>query len=350
MRYNSSKEAVASSYTAASYAQPKPSRSAGSELHYTKSGALDMRYASSKAAVAQAAAPPSARPATSNLHYTKSGALDMRYKSSQAVAEQLNKAATIAAPPAPSNLHYTKSGALDMRYKSSREVVQRMEKMGLNSNKSKSQKAPKPQRRLEGVPLDLPVTKAGTPDLRTTKAKEWVQSQAQRWHPADALPVWVPCLKDGSPDMTKAVSRHFIGGSPALIQQDRRDDYYEKKLQRDRLFQKLMQKQRKKPVELIVEPQSVRATAELRTAFANIDDDDATIDSFLPKSSVTQLNFDEELEIDKDAELLGQGGFGVVYKGMWSKKNVAIKKLHATKLTKKERKMFIRETLILGML
>ncbi|POM65479.1 TKL protein kinase [Phytophthora palmivora] len=350
MRYSSSHAALASGYTGGSStasSKPRSSHSSASELHYTKSGALDMRYASSKAAVAQAAAAPSARPANSNLHYTKSGALDMRYKSSQAVAQQLNKAAAVP-PPAPSNLHYTKSGALDMRYKSSREVVQRMEKMAINST-SKSKKAAKPQRRLEGVPHDLPVTKSGIPDLRTTKAKEWVQSQAQRWHPAEALPVWVPCLKDGSPDMTKAVSRHFIGGSPALLQQDKRDDYYETKLLRDRIFERLMQKQRNKHVELIVEPEPVRTTAQLRNAFANIDDDVA-IDNVMPKSSVTQLDFDDELEIDQDAELLGQGGFGTVYKGMWNRKKVAIKKLHTAKLTKKERKMFIRETLILGML
>ncbi|KAG3111901.1 hypothetical protein PI125_g8706 [Phytophthora idaei] len=333
MRYNSSHAALASGYSgsSASYSKPRSSsRSSASELHYTKSGALDMRYASSQAAVAQAAAAPSSRPSNSNLHYTKSGALDMRYKSSQAVAQQLNKSVTAAAvpPPAPSssNLHYTKSGALDMRYKSSREVVRRMEKMGLNSasntTKTKSRKAAMPQRRLEGVPRDLPVTKSGTPDLCTTRAKEWVQSQAQHWHPADALPEWIPCLKDGSPDMTKAVSRHFIGGSPALLQQDKRDNYYENKLLRDRLFERLLQQQRQRPVELVSEPEPVRAT----------------------------LDFENDLAIDKDAELLGQGGFGCVYKGSWNKKNVAIKKLHAAKLAKKERKMFIRETLILGML
>ncbi|EGZ20064.1 hypothetical protein PHYSODRAFT_496725 [Phytophthora sojae] len=70
----------------------------------------------------------------------------------------------------------------------------------------------------------------------------------------------------------------------------------------------------------------------------------------MPKSSVTQLDFDNDLDIDQDAEPLGHGGFGTVYKGKWSAKDVAVKKLHAAKLTKKERKMFVRETLILGML
>jgi serine/threonine protein kinase len=92
----------------------------------------------------------------------------------------------------------------------------------------------------------------------------------------------------------------------------------------------------------------VRATAELRQAFSNVDDDAG--DTFMPQSSVAQLDFDNDIEIDEDGELLGQGGFGAVYKGTWSDKQVAVKKLHAAKLTKKERKMFIRETLILGML
>ncbi|KAL3665334.1 hypothetical protein V7S43_009374 [Phytophthora oleae] len=234
MRYSSSKAAVASGRGGGN----SRSRSTASDLHYTKSGALDMRYNSSKAVVAEAAAP--SAPVNSNLHYTKSGTLDMRYKSSQAVAKQLKQFTTPVPSPAPSNnqLHYTKRGALDMRYKSSREVAQRMAKMGLNGDgsttKNSTRKAAKPPRRLKGVPRDLPVTKAGTPDLRTTRAKQWVQNQAQLWHPADALPVWVPSLKDGSPDMTKAVSRHFIGGSPALLQQDKRVEYYENKRLHDR--------------------------------------------------------------------------------------------------------------------
>ncbi|KAH7463771.1 putative serine/threonine-protein kinase [Phytophthora ramorum] len=346
MRYSSSHAAVASASTG-SYATP--SRSSASDLHYTKSGALDMRYKSSQAAVTQAATGPTA---SNHLHYTKSGALDKRYRSSrEAMASQSTKA-----PPAPSSsdLHYTKTGKLDMRYKSSREVVQKMENLALNSSNkdnggANGSKGAKLRSRLAGIPHDVPVTKAGMPDLRTNKAKDWVQSQAQRWHPAESLPDWVPCLKDGSPDMTKTVARHFIAGSPGLVQQDKRDDYYEKKCLQDRLFERLMRQQRESPVEMISEPEPVRATAALRNAFANVDND-AGDDSFMPKSSVTQLDFDNDLSVDEDAELLGQGGFGAVYRGKWNKKEVAIKKLHASKLTKKERKMFIRETLILGML
>jgi len=362
MRYSSSRAAVASgysggssysssSYSTPSYSTPSYSSSSSSGLHYTKSGALDMRYSSSKAAVANSSSSSysasrtngSSSTASSGLHFTKSGALDMRYKSSR---EALSTASTGSSN---GDLHYTKSGALDMRYKSSREVVQKMGGLALNSNKGKAgAKASKTQPRQQGVPSNVPVTKAGAPDLRTTKAKQWVQSQAQHWHPAEALPAWVPCLKDGSPDMTKAIARHFIGDSPALLQQDKRDDYYESKRLRDRLFDRLMEQQREMPVAMVFAPEPVQATAELRQAFSNVDDDAG--DTFMPQSSVAQLDFDNDIEIDEDGELLGQGGFGAVYKGTWSDKQVAVKKLHAAKLTKKERKMFIRETLILGML
>ncbi|KAK1928649.1 putative serine/threonine-protein kinase [Phytophthora citrophthora] len=335
MRYNSSKAAVASNGGGGSSYR-------ASALHYTKGGALDMRYNSSKAAMAEAAAPVM----NSNLHYTKSGKLDMRYKSSRAIAQRLKQSTTPVPPPVPSNnqqLHFTKDGKLDMRYKSSREVAEKMAKMLLNGD---SFITTKPPQRLEGVPRDVPVTKAGIPDLRTTKGKQWIQSQAQRWHPADPLPAWVPSLKDGSPDMTKAVSRHFIGGSPALHQQDKRDEYYENKRLQDRLFERLLQNQRQVTVEMVPEPEPVRATSQLRAAFANIDTDAGG--NFMPKSSVIQLDFDDDLEIEE--EPLSHGSFGTVYKGKWDYKKVAIKKLHAAKLTKKDRKMFIRETIILGML
>ncbi|KAG6615741.1 TKL protein kinase [Phytophthora cinnamomi] len=360
MRYSSSRAAVASGYSS-SYSTPSYGSSSSSGLHYTKSGALDMRYNSSRAAVAagyyvdSASSPTSytkptrsSRSTASDLHYTKSGALDMRYNSSREVVAQA--AAALYAKTSDSNLHYTKSGALDMRYNSSREVVAIMENLALNTKRGvKANNAAKAPARMQGVPSNVPVTKAGAPDLRTTKAKDWVQSQARRWHPADDLPAWIPCLKDGSPDMTKAVARHFIGGSPALAHEDKRDDYYKNKCLEDRLFERLMQQQREMPVEMISEPEPVRATAKLREAFATVNDD-AADDSFMPKSSVTQLDFDNDLAIDEDAEPLGHGGFGTVYKGKWDSKEVAIKKLHAAKLTKKERKMFIRETLILGML
>ncbi|KAL3665332.1 hypothetical protein V7S43_009372 [Phytophthora oleae] len=270
----------------------------------------------------------------------------MRYKSSQeAVASQ-------AAPVAPSNpdLHYTKSGQLDMRYKTSREVVQKMEKLVLGKDKAngKARKASDAQTRLQGVPSDVPVTKDGAPNMQTNKAKDWVKSQAQRWHPAEELPAWVPRLKDGSPDLSKAVARHFLGGYPALAQQDKRDDYYERK-RLDQEYEQMLQQQRDMPVEMVFEPVPVQATAELREAFANVDESDGA-NSLMPMSAVIQFDFDDDLELDDDTEPLAHGSFGTVYKGKWNDKQVAIKKLHAAKLTKKERKMFTRETIILGML
>lgn len=128
MRYSSSKAAVASggssrssysgggggrsSYSgggsAASAAAPSYSRGASASsstpapLHYTKSGALDMRYTTSKAAVSAPSAP----------------------SASSSRASTTATAPTIAPPQVSSNsLHYTKSGALDMRYNSSKATV-----------------------------------------------------------------------------------------------------------------------------------------------------------------------------------------------------------------------------------
>ncbi|KAK1928650.1 putative serine/threonine-protein kinase [Phytophthora citrophthora] len=270
----------------------------------------------------------------------------MRYKSSREATT------TQAAPVAPANpdLHYKKSGQLDMRYKSSREVAQKMEKLDLGKNKDngKARKASGAQTRLKGVPSDIPVTKAGAPNMRTSKAKDWVQSQAQHWHPAEELPEWVPRLKDGSPDLSKAVARHFLGGSPALVQQDKRDDYYERK-RLDELYEQMLQQQREMPVEMVFEPELVQATAELREAFANVGEADGA-NTLMTTANVIQFDFDDDLEIEEEEEPLSHGSFGTVYKGKWDYKKVVIKKLHAAKLTKKDRKMFIRETIILGML
>lgn len=132
-----------------------------------------------------------------------------------------------------------------------------------------------------------------------------------------------------------------------LAQHDKRDDYYERKLL-DEVYEQMLQQQREMPVEMVVETEPVRATAELREAFANVGKSDG-VSNLTPMSNVIQFDFDNDLEIDEE-EPLGHGGFGCVYKGKWDDKQVAIKKLHAAKLTKKDRKMFIRETIILGML
>lgn len=367
MRYSSSRAAVASDYSSSSsssYSAPSSSNfgnssASGGGLHYAKSGALDMRYNSSRAAVAATQSSSAARasssssyaaPSSSELHYTKSGALDMRYSSSRAAVAQASAATPPPAPTWSGQLHLKKDQTPDMRYKSSHEFVKRMENLELNTSSKKEASAAKTktQPRVQGVARGVPVTKSGAPDLRTTRAKEWVQEQARNWHPAESLPPWVPCLKDGSPDMTKTIARHFIGGSPALLQTDKRDNYYENKCLRDRLFEQMMQEQRDMPVEMVREPVPVQATNQLRAAFADVVEKKE--DGFMPASNVAQLDYEKDLVIAADAEPLGHGGFGTVYRGKWKGNNVAIKKLHASKLTKKDRKMFVRETLILGLL
>lgn len=343
MRYSSSKAAVASgaSYgggSSSSYSRPSSSSSsycapsASSGLHYKRDGTLDMRYNSSKAAVAA-----SSSSYNEPLHYKRDGTLDMRYSSSKAAAAELRTAA-----PTPPPVPLKKDGTPDMRYKSSREYVKQMEKLSI---KGKPTTAP----RYAGVPSDVPVTQTGAPDLRTTRGKQWVQDQAHNWHPADPLPAWVPCLKDGSPDMGKAVSRHFIGGAVALGATNRREDYYETKCQRDQLFEEMMRLQRMQDVEMVYEPKPLPATTDLARTFTQIVEDDTEAGIVLPSCDAVHIDFANDLQVD-EGEPLGKGAFGTVYLAKWKGKAVAVKKLHTTQLTKKERKMFVRETLVLSLL
>jgi 16S rRNA C1402 N4-methylase RsmH len=121
------------------------------DLHYTKSGDLDMRYTSSREAVASGfSSYPSGEEVSSNdlgsgyssygeeLHYKKDGTLDMRYTSSREASGQEAVASGFSSYPSgeevSSNdlgsgyssygeeLHYKKDGTLDMRYTSSREA------------------------------------------------------------------------------------------------------------------------------------------------------------------------------------------------------------------------------------
>lgn len=94
-------------------------------LHYKRDGTLDMRYTSSREAVASAgryAAPSNSGRASygsaSQLHYKRDGTLDMRYTSSR---EAIASGSYLSASG--EVLHFKKDGTLDMRYSSSRAAV-----------------------------------------------------------------------------------------------------------------------------------------------------------------------------------------------------------------------------------
>lgn len=158
MRYSSSKAAVARGIPSPAGGSPVKSSSASEPLHYKQDGTLDMRYTSSKEAVAaasKAVASPQSVPVTpvkpayhsantpivagAGLHYRKDGGLDMRYSSSKAaIASAATSTSTnynfhsspgssysagLGSTSSSSSLHYKKDGTLDMRYSSSKTAV-----------------------------------------------------------------------------------------------------------------------------------------------------------------------------------------------------------------------------------
>uniref|UniRef100_K3X8C7 Protein kinase domain-containing protein n=1 Tax=Globisporangium ultimum (strain ATCC 200006 / CBS 805.95 / DAOM BR144) TaxID=431595 RepID=K3X8C7_GLOUD len=207
MRYSSSRAAVAASPSASSssssYSAPRSSQPTSSShsagVHFKKDGTPDMRYSSSRAAVASspyASAPPapsypsntSSNSRSSNdLHYKKDGTLDMRYTSSQVVASRApSSTSSASANSQSSKVHYKKDSTLDLRYTSSK-LQQDMDKL----NVSKQQ------------PVHL--TKQGVPDRRTKEGKAWGQKQVNTRAPAH-----VPLTNRGLPNMRTVQGKAWV--------------------------------------------------------------------------------------------------------------------------------------------
>lgn len=361
---------------AAASASPSYSSGGGGDLHYKKDGTLDMRYSSSKQAATAATAaivmpPPAPTPAPlSQAYYKKDGTLDMRYSSSkQAAASVKPSSARQATRTAGQEVHLNKDGSLDMRYSSSKKLAEEIEKLAVQApNRTKAKE-------VTGVPSDVPVTKAGLPDLRTVRGKQWVTQQAQAWHLGQELPSWVPRHKDGAPDMTKAAARQFIQaaefGNEQPVQPRSRDEYYQNKLLQDRLFEQAIERQRREVVSEVVEPPPLVWTSTVCDALAGMGgvfsmeypsatmmtrstasfqaQAQAAAEEKLP-DNVRVFDYKRDLAIDESAEPLGRGGFGFVMRGTWLGIAVAVKKLHLSRLAKKDRRMFERELRVLAVL
>eukprot|EP00899_Mesostigma_viride_P016615 jgi/Mesvir1/24955/Mv16927-RA.2 len=244
----------------------------GGGLHYTKSGNLDMRYSSSKAAVASGYcggggsgggygggssyssipaasyyAPTYAAPASSSseLHYRKDGQLDMRYASSRQAGQS---AATASSSTACSNagLVLRKDGQPDMRYSSSKEYMAgrpasaapascvasssargsadlHYKKDGtLDMRYSSSHAVLASTGSSQGIPASIPRTKSGAPDRRFKAARDYVQqckfgATGSKRVTADGpglsfVPAGIPTKKDGTPDMRTTAAKEWVRG------------------------------------------------------------------------------------------------------------------------------------------
>ncbi|CAF0926831.1 unnamed protein product [Rotaria sp. Silwood1] len=334
MRYSSSK-AAASSFPS-SYTNRAPSSSG---LHYKKDGTLDMRYSSSKIAASSAQSNHTNRPPiSSGLHYKKDGTLDMRYSSSKAAASSAQSSYTNR-PPSSSGLHYKKDGSLDMRYSSSKNAMTNYKSGCAFSD--------------HGIPENIPLTKAGIPDMRTAAAKEWVREQAQNG--MEDIPSWIPRTKDGSLDVSKPITQEYLKwkDTPSTnYDPDQRLAYYYQKLE-NLFFRALVESAREADVE-IPEYEILPETEEIQREFCsptsryfNRQDDDYDIPSQISES-VQAIDY-HDLNIDRD-DKLGQGSFGVVYKATWNNQTVAVKELHLQKLTRREKRSFVKEITIMSTL
>ena len=346
MRYSSSRQAMSSGYgfssssssgfSGSSYSPC--SSSSGSGLHYKKDGSLDMRYSSSKQAATSGlgsggygSASSASSGNASGLHYKKDGTLDMRYSSSKQAAGLADNFGQMGINSPSSDLHYKKDGSLDMRYQSSKEVTR-----GANSG-SKSAVAQSYR-----IPDYVPKKKDGTPDMRTRAAKDWVAGEASACR-TDALPAWVPRKKDGTVNLTTAIGRAFAGcGSNA---EHRREDYWRRR-NADELFRRLVDAQRQRSVPDI-EPTPIMSTPKLHDEYRGQSGFAGDSKKTMP-DSISQIDYRSiDIKADESSEL-GRGSFGVVLKGKWKGIDVAVKKLHLDKLTKKENDLFRKEIIILA--
>jgi predicted Ser/Thr protein kinase len=366
MRYSSSRVAAPS---AQFNHTSRPPSSSG--LHYKKDGTLDMRYSSSRVAAPSAQFNHTSRPpSSSGLHYKKDGTLDMRFSSSKNAASS-TQSTHVSRPPSSSGLHYKKDGTLDMRYASSKNAMTSYRSGSTFSD--------------HGIPKNIPVTKAGMPDMRTTAAKEWVKEQAQSG--MEDIPSWIPRTKDGSLDTSKAITQEYLkwNNTPsANYDPNQRLAYYFQKLE-DMLFRRLVEDAREDDVEMpqyemLPETPEIQRQLSSRPMRSSIRQDDDEIPQYemSPERPESQRQFssrmmrssirqDDEYDIRsqisesvpvidyKDLNInpddkLGQGSFGIVYKGIWNHRTVAVKQLHLNKLTRQEKNSFVKEIRIMSKL
>ena len=368
MRYSSSRAAVASGFTASSSGFSYSSSSAygssssyqtsaassSSNLHYKKDGSLDMRYSSSQQVASSNSTPgyvltqPLSSPFNSSeqLHYKKDGSLDMRYSSSK---EFINSGSEISAHNNPSHyseLHYKKDGTYDMRYKSSKVATA----LATDLNKMSITPTNTSNKQRSGdIPTYVKCKGDGTPDMRTAEAKQWVAEQVAVSQRSGHVPDWVPRTKDGKINVNTAIGRVFAGESN--VKQPTREDYWKRRNENEE-FENAVAAERMEEVNL--PPRSMLIEAPLPSVPMNLLA--SPIHNFETSPALNYINETytidySDLEFsnkDENQAVLGKGSFGVVMKAKLNGELVAVKKLYLEQLTNKEKKSFHRELSILA--
>jgi len=369
MRYSSSRDAVARGGGGggiASYARPPSASGSPSQgLHYKKDGTLDMRYSSSRDAVAQGvdarsyARPPSDSGLSSEgLHFKKDGTLDMRYKSSKEAAARGEGGSYSRSPSSSGSssqgLHYKKDGTLDMRYKSSRDAILSGSDSQGRLTVDRKEEAMKRRIKASGYDMsDVPVKKDGTPNMTRKAAREWVAKQAQYWDGVD-YPPFLHLRKDGTPDVSSAVTRIFLEAANAKVPEPSsraREKYWERRMLNSTFAREREEVELKRQCKLPPRDFShmsidavEHAKAEAGEAMDAISINERGEISWAAHitTNVREIS-PEDLSTNEDRDKLGAGGFGQVFKGTYNGKDVAIKRLHLDKMNKKDKISFVNE-------
>ena len=124
-----------------------------------------------------------------------------------------------------------------------------------------------------------------------------------------------------------------------------REEYWRQQQEKQELLEYLqqlaqtMERQQMEPMQ-IQEDSSVLRSRSIQPPSAEIAEDwKADIFKLVPEG-ISDIS--KDLQYSKDKEI-GRGSFGVVYKGVYKGKPVAVKELHLERLRKKDKANFVRE-------
>lgn len=229
----------------------------------------------------------------SDLHLKKDGTLDMRYSSSKAVAK-----AAVSGRAGEGGLHYKKDGTLDMRYNSSKmadEVQRAMTNMRLSGDDERV--AENGQSAREAYYESL------------AEQNEVYRQLLQQLSTREVIPPQPTEVLSSSDDIAAYLKAYSLSScSPAAS-----------------------------------------ANTRQSAAIASAADESRmeSVTSALP-SAIRQLTKTEVETAIASREELGRGAFGLVYKGAWQAKEVAVKVLFLTQLQRAEKAAFEKELIILG--
>jgi len=234
---------------------------------------------------------------TTPLHLKKDGTLDMRYSSSKAIAK-----AAVSGRAGEGGLHYKKDGTLDMRYNSSKmadEVQRAMANIHVSNDGARTSDGGDSggfQDNGHSAREAYYESLAEQNELYRQLLKQFSEREAVPCQPTGVLP--------SSEDIAAYLKAYSLSSCPPVASANTRQP----------------------------------AVDESRME---------SVTSALPSSILQLTKTDVETTIASREEI-GRGAFGLVYRGVWQAKDVAVKVLFLTQLQRTEKAAFEKELIILG--